>query len=93
MMCGIDIIDAHTVDAFVKHVLEQLLLLRMTSAPDTSLMLITMTGFLDADAFARIFRAHLAENVVMQTFMVEMTKADVIQCTPEGRVIGSASLI
>jgi len=93
IMCAIDVDDAAAAEPFVKEVLEKVLLQRMTSPPDTTLMLVTIIGALGADEFARLWKLHLAGDEAMTFFMSQMTKADVLHGDAGGNVLGHASLI
>jgi hypothetical protein len=93
IMCALDVGDAAAADGFVKDVLDQVLVQRMISPPDTSFMLVTIIGELAATDFARLWSKHLATEPAMAAFMTQMTKADVLQGDARGQILGQASLI
>lgn len=93
MLIGVDIADAASAPEFVRAVLERFKLHRMISPPETSMLLITLIGDFSAGAFAEHWKAVAKADATAQTFMSQMVVADVIQGTPSGEQLSSASLL
>lgn len=90
---ALNIHDAATAQAFVGEVMQQVLLQRMASPPDTSVLFISMVGDLASDQFADQWKACVQREQAMQVFMGMMQTAVVIHGTPTGQMLGEASLL
>jgi len=66
---------------------------RGISPPDTSFMLITVIGGVSATDFKRLWDENTAGDPIVEFFLSQMTKADVLQGTPDGKPLSSASLL
>lgn len=93
IMIGVEVLDVLKVDQLVQNVIEKFKNQKMASPPDTSLMLITITGDLTAKDFKKSWDIYIKKDSVMKVFMSQIKKADVIHGTKEGKPLDSISLI
>lgn len=93
LMFALNVNDVATADQFVQSVAERFKLDRMLAPPDTSLALFTIIGDLSAHAFASQWHKIQQADPVIQAFMDLMKIANVVQGTPSGEELSSASLV
>lgn len=93
IMVALDISDSRNAEAFILEVVEAFKSRRMCSPPETAGMLVTMFGDLSAEKFCENWRRLTPDDGVLAYFMSQMKFADVLQGTPEGEVLSSASLL
>lgn len=93
IMIAIDVVDLVRIDVFVQHVIHQFQLQRMTSPPDTSMMLITVIGNITAEEFKKYWVQYIKSDPIMTVFMSQMEKADVIHGTEQGGILDTVSLL
>jgi hypothetical protein len=93
IMVALNIAAPDTAPAFIREVAETFKVHRMGSPPDTAGLLVTIIGSLAAGVFADQWRALVAEDAILAHFMGQMRTADVMQGTPQGKVLSSASLL
>lgn len=93
IMIAVDVADIGSAPAFVQEVADKFKAYRMMSPPDTAGMLVTIMGTLAAGDFAKRWKAIAAKDQALALFMSQMRVADVIQGTPQGQVLSSASLL
>jgi len=92
-MVAIDIQDGATAASFVDGLVSRVLSQRMTSHPDTSMMLVTIIGEMTAKGFSELWARALVGYPAMAAFMSLMTVADVIRGTRDGTVLDRHSLL
>lgn len=66
---------------------------RMAGPPDTRFLLITLVGEVSAAHFADAWRTVTANDAPARALIGMMHRADVVQGTAQGGVVGQASLI
>ena len=93
IMLGLNIGDPSTADTFVQVVVEKFKAQRMSSPPDTSMMLVTIVGEMPAPRFAARWQQLAAADPILKFFMSQMTKAEVLRGTPTGQTKEAISLI
>jgi len=93
IMVSLNIFDLINIDPFLKKVIKDFKSQRMMSPPDTSLMLITIIGELSDEDFKKHWKNLTKTDDVLDVFLSQMTKADVIWGAKDGSVLGKSSLI
>jgi len=93
VMAAVNIDDTQTLDAFASELTEKILMQRMVSAPNTSLLLVTAIGDFDLRRFGATLRRTLGANAPMKAFMSIMQRADLVHGTNDGNVLGTVSLL
>ncbi len=92
ILININVIS-HITSDFLMKVKEAFVNQRMISPVNTSLLLITLIGNLNARDFASPMKKILMEDEITKNFMQNMNAADVIQGSKDGKVLSSASLL
>jgi hypothetical protein len=93
IVMGLNIREPESAEAFVQEVAEKFKAQRMCSPTDTSVMLITIIGELPLSCFVDRWRALVAEDKILNFFMSQMRKADVLRGTAAGQTLETVSLI
>jgi len=93
IVMGLNIPDVQTADAFIQEAAEKFKLQRMSSPPDTSVMLVTIVTEMPVKLFVGRWRELAASDGILGLFMSKMQKADVVRGTVVGQTLETASLI
>jgi hypothetical protein len=93
IMIAVNIGDARRAEAFVGQVTEKFKVHRTCSPPETSYLLVTIIGDMTAQQFATCWKALVAEDPILETYLSMMHVADVLHGTSRGEVLDSASLL
>jgi hypothetical protein len=92
-MLGLNIGEPGTADSFVQEVVEKFKAQRMSSPPDTSMLLVTIVGEMPASHFAAHWRQLATVDPILKFFMSQMTKAEVLRDIAAGQTLETASLV
>ncbi len=93
IMLGLRVDDLASVDQFMAEVVTTFRKHRQSSPPETSVLLVTLRGALDAEGFRQRWAREVEGDPVVGSFMQKMTDAAVLSGTADGKVLGAASLI
>jgi hypothetical protein len=93
IMVALDLRDRATASNFVKEVVHKIMLQRMFSPPDTTLMCVTIIGDVTAHEFVKLWRKHIPSEPGLAPFLEQMQVADVIHGSPQGKVLAQVSLL
>jgi hypothetical protein len=93
IMVALNIADPRRAPAFIREVAETFKAHRMCSPPKTTGLLVTILGQLPAERFVEQWRKLAVEDEMLAHFMSQLSVADVMQGTADGRVLSSASLL
>ncbi len=93
VMAAVNIDDLQDLDAFAGELVQKLLMQRMVSPPDTSLLLVTAIGDFDLRRFGLTLRRALANDAPMKAFLSIMQRADLVHGTRDGQILGTVSLL
>jgi hypothetical protein len=93
IMLGLDVDDLASVDQFMTEVVTTFRRHRMGSPAETSVLLVTLRGSLDAEGFKQRWAREVEGDPVVGSFMQKMKDASVLYGSADGRVLGGASLI
>jgi hypothetical protein len=93
ILVSVDAPDVATFSALMPTIVATFKNQRMTSPPDTSFLLITVVGSVSAAEFKRLWGEGTANDKIVGAFLSQMTKADVLHGTAEGKPLDSASLL
>jgi len=92
ILVAVDAPDAATFGDLMPHIVTTIKNQRINSPPNTSFLLITVIGAVSASDFQRHWEANTVDDKVVQDFLSQMTKAEVLHGTPDGKSLDSASL-
>src|SRR5262249_53793434 len=93
VMVGVNIDDPQRLDAFAVELTEKMLMQRMVSPPDTSILIVTAIGDFELRRFAPALRRALRASAPMTAFLSIMTRADLVHGTRDGQILGAVSLL
>jgi hypothetical protein len=93
ILLGLGVDDLGSVDQFMTDVVTTFRNHRMISPPETSVLLVTLVGALDAQGFKERWAREVEGDPVVGSFMQKMTDAAVLSGTADGKVLGAASLL
>jgi hypothetical protein len=93
IMMALDVNEPDQADDFIREVSQRFKVQRMNSPPDTAALLITIIGDLPASTFAQGWERLRGGDEILNAFMSQMRKADVIRGTRAGQVLESVSLL
>jgi len=93
IVIGLNIREPQTAEAFIQEVAEKFKLQRMCSPPDTTLMLVTVVSEMPVLRFVERWRQLAAADQILNFFMSQMEKADVLRGVVAGETLETASLI
>ncbi len=93
IMLGLGVDDLASVDQFMTEVVATFRNHRMCSPPETSVLLVTLVGDLDAEGFKKRWAREVEGDPIVGSFMQKMTDAAVLSGSADGKVLGAASLI
>lgn len=87
--CG----DLDTADSFISEVAQLFKVHRMISPPETSVLLVTLLGWLSATRFAERWREIAEGDPILDHDMSVMHIADAVHATAEDEVLETVSLL
>jgi hypothetical protein len=93
LMMALDVNEPAEADHFIPEVAQRFKVQRMASPPDTSALLITIIGELPASSFAQGWQRLRTSDEILNVFMSQMRKADIIRGTRAGQMLESVSLL
>jgi hypothetical protein len=93
IVIGLNIPDVQGADSFIQEVAEKFKLQRMCSPPTTSVLLITVVTELPAARFVERWHELEAQDKILEFFMSQMRKADVVRGTVLGETLENISLL
>lgn len=93
LFLALDVADPTDLLGFLEDVVTRFKRERMAGPPDTRFLLITVIGEVSAEHFVAAWHAATASDAPAHALLGMLHRADVMQGTPEGGVIGQASLI
>ena len=93
LFIALELADPTDLLGFLEDVVTRFKRERMAGPPDTRFLLITAVGEVAAEHFVHAWHAATANDAPARALIGMLHRADVMQGTPEGGVIGQASLI
>jgi hypothetical protein len=93
LFIALDVAEPARLLGFLEDVVSRFKRELMAGPPDTRFLLITLIGEVSATHFVHAWHAVTANDAPARALIGMMHRADVMQGTPEGGVLGQASLI
>ncbi len=93
IVLGLSILEPDNADTFVWEVAEKFKTQRMSSPPETCMMLVTIIGEMRVAHFAERWQQLTGADSILKFFMSQMTKAEVVRGTVAGQALETASLV
>lgn len=93
IMIALEVSQPAEAAEFVNEVAERFKIQRTLSPPDTHALLITIIGALPATTFAEEWKRLRSGDEILDFYMSQMRRADVLRGTPAGQALESASLL
>lgn len=93
IMVAVDVKAGDLMTAWVPALAEKIKLHRMVSPPDTSVLLITIIGTLEARSFLESWNEVVAKDQALSFFIKQMRTASFVHGTADGKVLFEGSLL